>query len=133
MRVFIVDDSALMRSRIAEAALSVSGVLVSGSCSDVTDAYRRIRELKPDALIVDIQLRDGNGLDVVKQIKTERPEIKALVLSNSASSQYRRVALLAGADQFLDKSMEFNQLTTIFSAWLVHFQQLHRSSVHITA
>lgn len=132
MKVFIIEDSILISSRIADAATSVDGVCVAGSSGNVTDAYRRIRELKPDVLVVDIGLPDGSGLTVLKQIKSERTEIKAVVLSNSASSQYRHAALLAGADQFLDKSTEFSQLTTIFSGWLLDFQQHHRSSVRLS-
>ncbi len=129
MKVFIVEDSALMSSRIADAATSVDGIFVTGSSGDVADAYSRIRDLKPDVLVIDIQLRDGSGLAVLKQIKNEQPEIKAVVLSNSANSQYRSVALMAGADQFLDKSTEFNQLTTIFSNWLRDFEK----SSHLSA
>ena len=120
MKIFIVEDSSLMRARIAEAAISVEGVQISGQAGDLNGVYTGIRSTIPDALVVDIQLRDGSGLAVLKQIKSERPEIKSVVLSNSSTNQYRHVAFMAGADYFLDKSTEFSQLTEILTNWQAH-------------
>lgn len=120
MKIFIVEDSSLMRARIAEAAMSVEGVQITGQAGDLNGVYSGIRGTMPDALIVDIQLLDGSGLAVLKQIKSERPEIKSVVLSNSSTSQYRHVAFMAGADYFLDKSTEFSQLTEILTNWQAH-------------
>jgi two-component system, NarL family, response regulator DevR len=117
MKVFIVEDSALMYARIAQAVKAIRGLSVTGAASDAKGALTAIRELSPDALIVDIQLREGSGLDVLKQIKSERPEIKTLVLSNSATLPYQHAAVVAGADYFLDKSTEFGQLAGILKKW----------------
>jgi DNA-binding NarL/FixJ family response regulator len=117
MKVFIVEDSALMYARIAQAVKAIDGFSVTGAASDASGALAAIRESSPDALIVDIQLREGSGLDVLKQIKSERPQIKALVLSNSATLPYQRAAVMAGADYFLDKSTEFGQLAGILKKW----------------
>lgn len=119
MKVFIVEDSALMYARIARAVNAIDGLFLSGAASDTQGALKDIRASTPDALIVDIQLRDGSGLDVVKQIKAERSEIKALVLSNSVTEPYRHAARIAGADYFLDKSTEFGQLAGILREWLL--------------
>jgi DNA-binding NarL/FixJ family response regulator len=118
MKVFIIEDSALMYARISQAVKAIDCLVVSGAASDAQGALSAIRATTPDAIIVDIQLREGNGLDVVKQIKSERPETKALVLSNSATEPYRHAAHVAGADYFLDKSTEFGQLAGILSGWL---------------
>lgn len=117
MKVFIVEDSALMFARIAQAVKAIQGLVVTGAASDAQGALTAIRESSPDALIVDIQLREGSGLDVLKQIKSERPEIKAVVLSNSATRPYQHAAVVAGADYFLDKSTEFGQLAGILKKW----------------
>lgn len=117
MNVFIVEDSPLMYARIAQAVKAIDGLLVSGAASDAEGALAAIRDSSPDALIVDIQLREGSGLDVLKQIKSERPEIKTLVLSNSATLPYQQAAAAAGADYFLDKSTEFGQLAGILKKW----------------
>jgi two-component system, NarL family, response regulator DevR len=127
MKVFIVEDSALMYARIAQAVKAIDGLFVSGAASDTQGALKAIRATTPDALIVDIQLREGSGLDVVKQIKTERPETKAIVLSNSATWPYEHAARMAGADYFLDKSTEFGQLAGILNGWLA----LHTASLSL--
>lgn len=106
-----------MYARIAQAVKSIDGLSVIGAASDAIGALNAIRESLPDALIVDIQLREGSGLDVLKQIKSERPEIKTLVLTNSASLPYQQAASAAGADYFLDKSTEFEQLAGILKSW----------------
>lgn len=117
MNVFILEDSALMYARISQAVKAIDGLFVSGAASDAHGALTAIREMSPDALIVDIQLRDGSGLDVLKQIKSERPEIKSLVLTNAATLAFQHAAMVAGADYFLDKSTEFGQLAGILKKW----------------
>lgn len=107
-----------MYVRIVQAVKAIDGLFVSGAASDAQGALKAIRETIPDALIVDIQLREGSGLDVVKQIKAERPQTKAVVLSNSATAPYQHAARIAGADFFLDKSTEFGQLAGILRGWL---------------
>jgi DNA-binding NarL/FixJ family response regulator len=118
MKIFIIEDSALMYARIAQVVAAIDGLFLSGSADDALGAVKAIRAAAPDALIADIQLRTGSGLDVAKQIKSERPQTKVIVLSNSATEPYRHAARVAGADYFLDKSTEFEQLAGILSGWL---------------
>jgi two-component system, NarL family, response regulator DevR len=135
MKIFIVEDSALMKSRIAQVAMRIEGLVISGSASDAISAIDGVAASAPDALIVDINLGDGsgsgsdggnstgNGLTVLQQVKATQPGIKAIVLTNSASSGYRHAALALGADYFLDKSTEFTQLADILSSWHARTQQ----------
>jgi two-component system, NarL family, response regulator DevR len=135
MKIFIVEDSALMKSRIAQVAMRIEGLVISGSASDAISAIDGVAASTPDALIVDINLGDGsgsdagsgnsggNGLTVLRQVKATQPGIKAIVLTNSASSGYRHAALALGADYFLDKSTEFTQLAGILSSWHARTQQ----------
>lgn len=116
-----------MYARIAQAAKAIDGLFVIGAASDAQGALKVIRETTPDALIVSIQLREGSGLDVVKQIKAERPQTKAVILSNSSTEPYQHAARIAGADYFLDKSTEFGQLAGILSGWL----QSHSASASV--
>ncbi len=123
MKIFIVEDSALMKSRIAQAAMRIKGLVISGSASDANGAIDGVAASSPDALIVDINLSDrsgsenGNGLTVLRQVKAAQPGIKSIVLTNSSSNAYRQAALALGADYFLDKSTEFAQLSGILSGW----------------
>jgi DNA-binding NarL/FixJ family response regulator len=117
MKIFIVEDSALMNARIAQAATRVPGCVVAGSAGGVAEAVDAIRSCEPDALIVDLQLRDGSGLSVLREIHAQCPEMRSVVLSNSSTEPWRRAALKAGALKFLDKSIEFEQLAGILADW----------------
>jgi DNA-binding NarL/FixJ family response regulator len=121
MKVFVMEDSVLMSTRIVQAALGVTGVVIAGTAANVGSALAGIRQTTPDALVVDIQLADGNGLTVLRDTKLDRPDIRSIVLTNSANETYRRVAIKAGADHVLDKSTEFFQLPQILSDWSAHF------------
>ena len=118
MKIFIVEDSELMKTRITNAVNRVVGAQVSGHARDIKSAYSSICELCPDVLVIDFQLRNGSGLTLIKKLKNERPELRVIVLSNSSSSQYRHAAFLAGADCFLDKSTEFGQFAGVLANWL---------------
>jgi DNA-binding NarL/FixJ family response regulator len=117
MKLFIVDDSALINARVAQVALTIAGVVVTGSASSVDSALEGIAQTSPDALVLDVHLGDGSGLTVLAQSKQARPEIKSVVLTNESSEPYRRAAFDAGADHFLDKSTEFSQLSRILFDW----------------
>jgi two-component system, NarL family, response regulator DevR len=130
MRIFIVEDSALMKSRIAQLAMRIEGLIISGSASNAASAIGGVAASSPDALIVDINLDSGNrkdsgnGLTVLRQVKAAHPGIKSIVLTNSASDAYRRAALALGADYFLDKSTEFSQLAGILTGWHARPEQI---------
>ena len=69
------------------------------------------------AVILDTQLPDGNSLDLLKSIKTMHPNIKVVVFSNHANEENRLLAMRAGADNFLDKSTDSEQLAPLLQHW----------------
>ena len=66
-----------------------------------------------DVVILDLRMTNGNGIDVLKTIKITRPETKVIIFTNFPSAQYRKRLLDTGADAFLDKSSDFNQIPEI--------------------
>ena len=111
VRVFLVEDSPLIRRRIIDNLLSIGGFVVVGFAESEDDAVAAIAETKPDVIVTDIRLREGNGIEVVRQVRQtpadSRPKI--YVLSNYASAEYRRECELVGADAFFDKSGEYDR------------------------
>ena len=111
VRVFLVEDSPLIRRRIIDDLLSIGGFVVVGFAESEDDAVAAIAETKPDVIVTDIRLREGNGIEVVRQVRQtpadSRPKI--YVLSNYASAEYRRECELVGADAFFDKSGEYDR------------------------
>ena len=111
VRVFIVEDSPLIRKRIIENLDSLGGFDVVGFAEAEEAAVAAIVEAKPDVVITDIRLKEGNGIEVVRQLreKSYAPRPRIYVLSNYANSEYRRQCELVGADDFFDKSGEYDR------------------------
>jgi DNA-binding NarL/FixJ family response regulator len=118
MKVFIVDDSALVRERVVAMLAELDDVQVVGQAQDVGEATDSIHRLKPDAVILDIRMPGGNGIDVLQHIKRDQPTLKVIMLTNYPYPQYRKKCLEAGADFFFDKSTEFDQITRVFKQWV---------------
>jgi DNA-binding NarL/FixJ family response regulator len=112
MRVFLVEDSPLIRKRIADSLGSLGGFEVIGYSESESEAIQAIAAAAPDIVITDIRLKEGNGIEVVRRAhqmpKGQRPRI--FVLSNYAYPEYKRECELAGAENFFDKSSEYDML-----------------------
>jgi DNA-binding NarL/FixJ family response regulator len=113
MRVFIADDSIPVVERLADLLEDVPGAQFVGQAGDVPEAVRCIQKVKPDALILDLQMPGGSGLDVLRAIRTEHPRLYVLICTNYAYPQFREKCLNAGANVFLDKSTEFEKIPDI--------------------
>jgi len=112
LRVFIVEDSPLIRDRLAEDIESDGGVEVVGYADTEQDAVASIVRSTPDAVIVDISLRAGDGLGVIRQIRQKLPETRICiaVLTNYAYPDLRRKSMECGADYFFDKADEYERV-----------------------
>ena len=112
-RVFIVEDSPSIRSRLVELLGEMDGVCVVGEADSPAEAVAGIRRTQPHCVILDFQLIGGTGVDVMRVVHPESPDIAFVVLTNHPNPQYRRVCKEAGAGWFLDKSIEFGKLKDV--------------------
>jgi DNA-binding NarL/FixJ family response regulator len=110
MRVLIVDDSALVRRRLAEMLGHVAHVTVAGEAGSVAEALEKIRLLHPDVVVLDLHLPDGDGVAVLESVKRAIPAPVVIMLSNYSDDFYRTWCEAAGADFFLDKAKQFDEL-----------------------
>lgn len=117
MKVFVVEDSAAICERIVQIVNEVQDVDVVGTADDELGAIRGIEINTPDAVILDIRLINGDGLNVLQFVKRTMPELKVIVLTNFNSEQYRKLAQRYGADAFLDKSNDFLQIPELLRSW----------------
>jgi DNA-binding NarL/FixJ family response regulator len=108
--VFIVDDSPLVRERLAELLADVQLTRIVGEAAGVREAIRDILAAKPHVVLLDISLSNGSGFEVLKAVHSAEPEIEFYMLSNFASEPYRRYAERLGARKFFDKSNEFERV-----------------------
>ncbi|HVP87706.1 MAG TPA: response regulator [Casimicrobiaceae bacterium] len=111
MRVFLVEDSPLIRKRIVDSLDSIGGFEVIGFSESEEEAVETIADVQPDVVITDIRLKQGNGIEVVRQVRLKPVAVqpKIYVLSNYAYPEYKRQCELVGADDFFDKSSEYDR------------------------
>jgi DNA-binding NarL/FixJ family response regulator len=110
LKVFITDDSAIVRQRLVTMVSALPEITVVGQAQDGPEAVDAIRRTRPDVVILDIRMPGRNGIDVLHQLKKMQPAPKVIMLTNYAYRQYREKCEAAGADFFFDKSTEFDQI-----------------------
>jgi DNA-binding NarL/FixJ family response regulator len=120
MKVFIADDSTVVLERLSDLLQEVPGVKIVGCASDVPEAIRSIPEANPDAVILDLQMPGGSGLEVLRAIRRTHPSLCVLICTNYPYPQYREECIAAGANFFLDKSAEFEKIPIIFRELIDH-------------
>jgi len=113
MKVFIADDSRVVVERLAGLLDEVPGARLVGQAGDVPAAVIGIQKMKPDAVILDLHMPGGSGLDVLRAIRMEYPDLFVLICTNYPYPEYREECLTAGANLFLDKSAEFEKIPSI--------------------
>ena len=114
-RVFIVDDSASIRVRLAEMLGRMADVAVVGEAASAAEAIAGILHTLPDSVLLDLNLVGRTGLDVMRAVRPRAPEIVFVVLTNHSEPQYRQVCVEAGARFFLDKSNEFDRVREVIA------------------
>jgi DNA-binding NarL/FixJ family response regulator len=115
VKVFIVDDSAQFTEVLSELIAVPGRVEIAGTSDSAKRAVEEIHRLKPDVIIVDLQLKDGNGFDVVKAIRSlPNSENTVVVLfTNHMSREFQKHAMELGADFFLDKSKHHAEIVEL--------------------
>ncbi len=114
LKVFIADDSLVVREHLVTMLDELPRIAIVGQAETVTEAINGILELQPDVVILDIRMPGGSGIDVLCNIKQDGVGPIVIILTNYPFSGYRQKCLQAGADFFLDKSTEFDQIPKLF-------------------
>jgi DNA-binding NarL/FixJ family response regulator len=114
--VLIVDDSILIMERmipIMEEIENISFVVHAGSYKEGLEVLSR---LTPDMVLLDINLPDKSGIELLRLIRERHPEITVLMISNNADPYYRNICKKLGAQHFLDKSTDIDRIPSVLSA-----------------
>ncbi len=114
--VYVVDDSALIRDRLREMLSAAKDACVIGESGDAMGAMKEIQALRPDTVILDIQLPGGSGIEILRHIRKAGIKTHVIILTNFAYPQYREECLEAGADFFLSKNKDFDILLSILNS-----------------
>lgn len=110
IRVLITDDHAIVRHGLKKILSDTDDMSVTGEADTGAQAIKSIREIPCDVVLLDISLPDRNGIEVLKQIKKERPKLPVLMLSMHTEREFAVRALKAGASGYLTKQSAPMQL-----------------------
>lgn len=102
-RIFLVDDHPIVRQGLCELITPEEDLTVCGEAEDAATALRQIEDTQPDLVMVDISLRDSNGIELIKDLKIRCPQVPVLVLSMHDESFYAERVLRAGARGYITK------------------------------
>lgn len=108
-RVFIVDDHPFMRRGLAQVIADQMEMEVCGEAASKTEALSLIEEAQPDLVVVDISLEDGNGIELIKDVKARYPEMRMLVSSMHEEGLFAERAVRAGAMGYINKGEPVEQ------------------------
>jgi len=111
LRVLLVEDSKILTERLCEALSALEGIDVVGAVDTQATATASAREQAVDVIVLDLQLREGTGFGVLRDLGADRPAV--VVLTNCALPEYRVCAQQLGADHFLNKSVDYERLAEV--------------------
>jgi DNA-binding NarL/FixJ family response regulator len=111
-RVLIVDDHPVVRQGIKLMIEAEPDLTICGEAQTEQQARKLVRELKPDALLVDLSLSEGDGFNVVRDVHAHFPAIRVLVLSMHDEAIYAERLLAEGASGYIMKQAATDQLVT---------------------
>jgi len=114
--ILIVDDSILIVERLLDFIGSIENIDEIKHADTYEKAELLFRQCKPDIVLLDIQLPDASGINLLNKIKSYHREVIVMMFSNHASSYYKSVCMELGADYFFDKSKDFDLIPGIISS-----------------
>jgi len=112
IRVFIADDHAIVREGLKQILAESPDIIVAGEAENGLDAIKLFRKSKCHVMLLDISMPDRSGIDVLKLVKKEHPELAVLMLSMHREDQYAIRSLKAGAAGYLTKQSAPRELVT---------------------
>ena len=119
LRILLVEDSPLLRGRLENMLSQHAAFKVTGLAAAEAEAVEKLDTVPYDAIVVDVELRPGSGIGVIRQARARNKDAKEgghvwiIVLTNYDLPTVRERCMQAGADHFLDKMREIDQLIPI--------------------
>lgn len=110
LRILIADDHAVVRSGVKQFLAETPDMSIAGEAASAREAMSLVRDAPWDLVLLDINLPDSNGLDLLKRIKREKPGLPVLVFSMFSEDEYAVTALREGASGYLAKDSPADQI-----------------------
>lgn len=115
LKVLTVDDSQIVSENLGNMLSDIQNIIWIGHAFTLSDAYLNIIEKKPEVIILDIQMKEESGFELLEFLKEKHPEIQVMMFTNLAYLPYRKKSMEMGARYFLDKSSEFEKIPEILT------------------
>jgi len=106
VKVFLVDDHEVVRRGLASLLDNTPDLEVVGEAGSVAEAMARIPALRPDVAVLDVRLPDGNGVELCRDLLSEMPDLRCLMLTSCTTDEAMLDAILAGASGYLVKDVK---------------------------
>ncbi|WP_349898142.1 response regulator transcription factor [Parafrigoribacterium soli] len=110
MRIFVVDDQEIVRRGVIDLCTAEPDIEVVGEAGTATQARARIAATRPDVVLLDMRLPDGNGIDVCRDVRSADPDIRCIILTAYDDDEAINAAVLAGASGYVLKEVRGNRL-----------------------
>ncbi|MEM9714267.1 MAG: response regulator transcription factor [Actinomycetota bacterium] len=110
IRVFLLDDHELVRHGLRDLLEMHGGFRVVGEAGTVAEALARIPPTAPDVAVLDVQLPDGNGIEVCREVRSKQPDLACLILTSYSDDEALFDAIMAGAAGYVLKQIRENDL-----------------------
>ena len=112
IRLVLADDHAILREGLKQILLTQRDIEIVAEAQDGHEVLKRVRELDFDLLVLDMSMPGKSGVELIKQVKAERPKLRILVLTMHEEHQYAVRAIRAGASGYLTKESASAQLVS---------------------
>lgn len=110
IKILIADDHTILREGLKQILAQYSDIFVAGEAQNGSEAMDKVREQNWDAVVMDMSMPGRSGIELIKQIKSEKPKLPILILSMHKEDQYAVRTLKAGASGYLCKDSASTQL-----------------------
>lgn len=110
VKVFLVDDHEVVRRGLTDLLASDPDLEIVGEAGSVSEAMAKIPALQPDVAVLDVRLPDGNGIELCRDLLSDQPELRCLMLTSFTSDEAMLEAILAGASGFVVKDIKGMEL-----------------------
>ena len=112
IKVFIVEDHPVVRHGLEQLISAESDLRVCGEAEGADEAFERIDAARPDIVLIDLALKNGNGMELIHRISSTWVGLKMIVVSSYDASAYAPSVLRAGAMGYINKHEAIDQIIT---------------------